>query len=805
MGLFSRKAPRSPEAPPAPVDTPREERVSLRDPGLSEDDPRQLLYLFCESMGVSFVLSADLPVETLLATAARTAPILTQSTHQRLGFHRLDADSSVFWTAIEGDGSSAVIVFCGPESNSSTTTKAIAMPFGAVGAPYSSDMIFRGSTEPSVRALIESAHVVPAWTEPAFARLRGVDGGFPTLPVTTRRAVSSWERLQPELYKRTFVDFEGDPMDVFAGLWDGAPLLIATVGQSTDGDLRPYEWVARIDGTSLLWLEPGVAATTPVPRETTPARLVEQAQGFVDSITRAYRDQVESLGAESVDSAAPRSLWDALETAPAPTAVPARPVPRPAPGRFHFTERFRELLPSDQVTFEALDRLARSLRTARGNGFEHSWRSQSDRPLLPSTVTVKSAVVDEPSGRFVTVGHLTHENWGMPPAHDLGAIDGRNAFTFPEAGHPGGLRYPTGRVYAGSSVTGATSVIDATLDVGSVDYHAATETIAVLGFLGSSTGAIHLYDRSGRRRLATVLEGYSGGEPLRFSGDGRWLLVSGSRSTRLVEVATGRTLEIEVGNAGWWPGANSTLLVVEHRDGAAVPRLYDVNAAEFVGDFAPLQADVVVNPEFPYFWFPAVSPDGSEMLTLSPAGVDAAHQHEHGSGHHLFLTDLSDGRTRLVHDVFADDAHLLERDVREVRWTAPDSSGLDPAPSVLAALRDPVTEHEYLAAGRWGEENEQFVIALLNQAIEDAQTGADPSALVPDILAALAAAASDEEVWARQSEWLTGLAAATAAAVVNGSVVGRSAEAWRRIGAAVRAAADRRVDGIDPVSAAWID
>lgn len=790
---------------PAPVQPePVEADVPLRDPGLSPDDPRQLLHLFAESMGLSVVLSADVSVEVLLDTVARVAPVLTRSTHQRLGFQQLDSDEAVVWVAVQSERGSAVIVFCGPQTNTSSMTASILTPFDSLGHPYRRDMIFQGTTRPALRDLIESADAIPVWTESAFRAVADPDAGFPTLPAALRRSLSSWERLQPELYKRTFIDFEGDRTDVFAGLWNDAPLLLTNVGESADGVLAPFDWVTSA-GHSLVWLGPAVTATTPLPPQATAGGLINLGQQFVDSITRAYRDRLRAIQGGQGEVVEGGSLWDVLENRPDARSEPARRVDRPSAGRFHYTERIRENLPEADSVFSVLDELAHGLRRERGNGFEYSWRSESDRPMLPSTSTVSSSVFDEDSGRFFAIGYPTHENWGMPPAHDLGAIDGRNAFSFAEAGHPGGVFHPVPRLIAGSFRTGAATVVDATIDAGSVDYHAPSETAAVIAFLGASTGAIYVYDRNGSRRLLTLVDEYSGADPLRFSGDGRWLMVSGSRRSRLIEVASGRRLPLTIGNTGWWPGAPSVVVTVEHREGLAVPRLYDLNSGRYAGDFPALSTDAVINPEYPYFWNPSVSPDGTEMLTLGAAGVDSAHQQMHGSGHRLLITELATGRTRLVHEVFADENGILERDVREARWSKQGWSSFEPTGAVADDLQEPQTEHEYLAPGRWGAENEQFLVALLNRAIAQTQAGHDPSALVPDILASLQAAAEDDTVWAEQAEWLTGLGAATASAILAGTIRGRSAQAWRRIGTAIGFSAERRPDCIDTVSAAWVE
>lgn len=82
--------------------------------------------------------------------------------------------------------------------------------------------------------------------------------------------------------------------------------------------------------------------------------------------------------------------------------------------------------------------------------------------------------------------------------------------------------------------------MDTTANVISVDLHGPSATIGALDFLGTTTGAVVVYPARGQRRLLTVIEDIAGMEPLRFSGNGEWLLVPTSKHSTLIEVSTGR-------------------------------------------------------------------------------------------------------------------------------------------------------------------------------------------------------------------------------------------------------------------------
>jgi hypothetical protein len=800
MGLFGKKE--RPEQQERSSSAGGDDKVPVEDPGLDAQDPRQLLFGLLQGSGISFVLSAASDVGKPLQEAVRLAPILTRSSHLGRGFLRLDEDPQTVWTAIESSHGSAVIVFASPESNTHLLFQTVFQPFERVRQPFSCGMVFSGSASPDLVAIINGADVAPVWEVGPLQHVAD-SVGFPTLPASVRRAARGWERIGLDLYKREVQDIDGDAVDVFVGLNEGRPDLLATIGGTlTDGDFDRLDPLTARGPYRLERWDAAVVFVRSVPLGVDESQLMQLSQRLVDDLAAGLAE-VRQANAPSLPARATAgSLWDRLESAPA-GAVPTRQIRWPSSvPEYTVTERVRESVPDGESTFESLDVLARQLRAQRGSGFEHAWRGAGDGLLSPSWLTLQSAAFDAESGRIVAAGHFNHEVWELSPAHDLGAIDGRNGFTFSEQGHAGGLVWPSSSLYVGSTRTGILAPLDATVNVLTVDLHGVTGTIAALAHLGGSTAGIFLYGASGERRLLTVVEDTSGNEPIRFSGDGEWLLISGSRASTLVEVVTGGWLRLEVGNAAWWPQEDSSLLTVTHDNGTATPQIFSLESNSYIRTYPQITLDVPLLSSFPYTWFPGVSPDGREILVQTPAGVTTEYQSQHGVGGHLARVTLHDGQGRLVQEAFLNSEKTLERDVREARWTGRPPSHhirLDPR----LELHPPVTEHDYLDPGRWADEVEGVLVLTLNKAIDLTNGGKDLSHLVPEILAALIPVGYNRDVRERQFDWLVGLQQSTSNLVANGTITGTAATAWRRYGSAIAAMQAGQLELIDPVAAAW--
>ena len=500
----------------------------------------------------------------------------------------------------------------------------------------------------------------------------------------------------------------------------------------------------------------------------------------------------------------PPSFWNQLEH-PYENNAPVRQFEWPTDAvDYTLTERVREAVQEGNSTFDSVEKLAEHLHAIRGAGFEHSWRAAGDIRVSPSWLTLKDAAVDGESGRVVGVGHLTHEAFGMSPAHDLGAIDGRNAFGFTDAGHGGGLWMPTNALYVGSTRTGILTPLDAGWNFLSADIFGADGTVGTLDFLGSSAGCVAVYDASGKRRELTVIDNVSGTELIHFSPEGNWLLISSSMSSRLVEVTTGRHLTLNVGNAGWWPLHDSALLTIEHEGGQAVPRIFSLATNSYVHTFANVQLDVPLLPAYPFIWNPVVSPSGDEILAVTPAGVTPEYQQQHGVGGHLARITLSTGRGRLVHPTHFDPTETLERDASTARWsTRPPARSVEIGADLAARIAPASLVHEYLVPGRWADEAQRMLTLTLNRAITLTQDDQAMAQLMPEILVSIQATAQSPEAWSAQREWVTGLLSPLGNMIAEGQLRGSDAAAWTRFITAVIAAEEGHPDSIDPLVANW--
>jgi hypothetical protein len=774
--------------------------MPLTDPSLPSDDPRQVVYALSEAVGLAVLLIASRPIEQVLAEAVLRAPILTRSSPIGPGLMQLDADPDTMWVAVESPAGSAVIVFASPESNTSLILNQIMIPFESSRAPFSREVLTRGSGEPAVIALLDDYDVVAVSEFPLF-RSDNPAQRLPVMPITARRAARHWQRVQPDLYTSTVT--QPAEATVFLIFLEGQAALMTQVGEG-----EPPSWTSPLvaAGTHRIEIfESTVTLAKQAPILTSSAQLDAEAQQLVEEVHNAFERARSAAMPPAPSESTDADIWTRVGRQ-RNNAVPSRPWVRPSTlPPMSYVERVRDSAPGSS-SFDQVNERSLWLRQRRQTGFEYAWRTGTDALLSPTWVTLRSMVADPASGNVVAAGHLTHECWGLPPAHDLGAIDGRNLSSFPNQGHPGGLVWPLDCLYVGSLNTGVLVPLDATLNVMSVDLHGPSGEIGVLHHLGSSTAGVSVIAASGERRLLTILEGISGTEPVRFSNDGTWLLVSRSRDSVLVEISTGRWIVVDVANTGWWPGASSTLVSVYHEDGRAFPALFDLAGNGWTRSFPDIELDVPLLETFPYVWHPTVSADCSEMIAASPAGVSVAYQEEHGTGSHLVRVTLATGNGRLVVAPFLDGAQTLERDISDLRWLErrPSAEPVVLHPDLRARLQAPTIEHEWVAPGRWADQAEQVLVTTLNAAINLTKRDEQVSHLMPEILAYLIPVAHDPAVWGRQAEWLVGLSGTITELIMNGRLRGPLASAWRHYTAAIAAVQAGRSTAINPIAAGWV-
>lgn len=507
----------------------------------------------------------------------------------------------------------------------------------------------------------------------------------------------------------------------------------------------------------------------------------------------------------------PQPLWDLVDRAPEGKQL-ARPVAWSLPGaEFSWTERVRDLLPDSDSLPPGMDRFAlaeqcsRTLLATHGSGFEYTWRGPTGQLLSPPWITLRSVLHDPATGRVVAAGHLNHPELGLYPAYDLGALNGANGLSWPQQGYTDGLFYPTLCLYIGSTQTGSLVPVDSSTNHGSVDLDPFTGTIAVLEQLGS-TACISVYDgATGVRRRLAVIEQITGNETLRFSLDGEWLLLPRYDGAYLCEVATGRITRLPATECCWWPLADSTLLDLTEVDGRRVPRLFSLETGSYVHEFPAVSFDGEADPGVSYLARPAVSPDGAELLVVTPAGVPPQQRAEHGVAGHLGRVTLTDGRGRLVAPAMLDAPFLAERDVSEARWAGPyPYREVHLAPSLQAQLEEPLRQHEHLAADRYAPEAEALLVTALNRCVNLFQQGQDATHLMPEVVMSMITLRAEPPRWDGQNEWLNGIASTVTGMVSDGTLWGRAAAGWMSFARAYIQIAATGRSTVSPAEVAWV-
>lgn len=769
--------------------------ISFPDPGLSHDDPRQAVYRFFESIGLTLLFMAPKPIEEVLDEALRVAPVLKDSS-ARGYIMRLNRDSGTFWVAVEGPYGSAVAVLCTPDSDSMLTVKEITMPLESASPAFTLEFMTLGKTKEDVIKLLHDYDVVPVTEFPAFQHLTD-EVTLQFMPITARRAARRWQRLTGNLYKTTYEDL--DDAQVFLTYMNGRVELWTPIGEE-----RAPLWINALLDTGTYRIEnldPTVMLATESPPLPNEAALEAAARQLVADISSAFENARQSATPQPLRTTEKRGIWEHLENPPEGSA-PGRQwkVPAFIP-QVNVIERLRKSLPGD-VAPEVSDNLTRTLRDQRQTGFDNAWRGGDETLLSPEWLTIQSAALDNDTGRIAAVALLN----STPTISDNQSTPDQDGIQFRENGEGRSFLWPREILYVGSIKTGVVVPLDATMDAESVDIYGPDGSVAVLHFLGTGVHAVTMFSASGEKRVLTTLKGLIGYESVRFSNDGQWLLIPRSIDSVLIEVSTGRSLVLGVPNTCWWPMNPSILMSVQNADGISYPTLFDLTQNTYVDSFPVIDIDVPENVKSTGYWHPSVSADGREVLICSGDGVTEEYRRVHGSGHRLIKFDIATGQGALVLSTFLNDDMTLERDISEPRWTQrPENTGSVVLHPILEArLQQPCTSHEYLTPGRWSDEAEILLVPVLNEAVNATRDGGKVAHLLPEILALLVPFASDPDAWTRQEEWLVGLRDTTTGFIAAGTIDGELAMFWQQYAMAISAIESGDPALIDPLVAAFV-
>lgn len=452
---------------------------------------------------------------------------------------------------------------------------------------------------------------------------------------------------------------------------------------------------------------------------------------------------------------------------------------------FTFVEHIRHNPPDGSYdTFERVEELGRLLQDQRGGGYEYTVRDPEGRRLDPDWLSTRS-LAHLPSGDVFSASHLNHSALRRSPARDLGAIDMRKLNTWRGNGRADGLVSPHHSLYRGDYRRQAHLPIRMVANAVSVDLHGDGNG-AVVESWGGSAGAVAIIDDQQEYRHLTFLDGLSGAESIEISPDGKWLFVDGGSRAWLVEIGTGRWMPSPIANAGWYPGRDSCLLTFGPSD-PLTPTVFNLATNAYVHQFpALLFSQRSSNVDFlDRAWSPRVSSDGRRLLVLTPAGVPAEFQREHGTGNRVGMVELINGYCELVTSIFIDPNGELERDHVEARWNDDRWHGtVRLHPELAAQLRDPAplsperNDPEWLAA-----DPRQLAGLALEALVEQFQS--DPhdteavQLMAEVILGVTTTARLNRPSWDAVADWASNIADFMRKPVANGWLDQPNQDAWR--------------------------
>lgn len=500
-----------------------------------------------------------------------------------------------------------------------------------------------------------------------------------------------------------------------------------------------------------------------------------------------------------------RNLWDKVELPPSGAEGQEHWTFPPVLGDFTYVQQFREDVPD--ASYEALDQIGRDLTRSRGQAFEGVLRTGDGARVSPPWLHVEDGVVDGVSGRVVLAARINHQACGLSPAYESGSVGLRNTQKFVEAGHPRGLFWPTNQLYVGSTRTGVIGPVNFSHDVHAVDYHDGRQLIAALTHLGSSTGAVSVIEPTGEWRVLTTIEELSGGfTPFGFSADGAWLLVSHHDHVTLVEVDSGRHVVAPIPGGYWWPGSASSVVTLRNLPEGSYIETFDLMSNTVTGRSPALVMDRPLADGLLLGFSPMPSPDGTQVLVSTHAGVRRDYQRKHGCGTRIGAVQVATGRGTVLGDIVLDEDLGIERRCSAARWVArsPASGSVELHPDLAAQLAPPTVEHDWLVPDRWSDEAEQVLILTLNNAIDAFKHDRYFGTLLPEIIGSLVCVATNPTLMDRHREWLSGLHEYVVTHMASGVMSPIDAVQWAQLADAFEDVAAGRASDVEPLSLSWL-
>jgi len=395
-------------------------------------------------------------------------------------------------------------------------------------------------------------------------------------------------------------------------------------------------------------------------------------------------------------------------------AAPRAGPPAPSATFFDRVVEFPELQQAEYVYVETVRELGRmrhtddftsteavglSLMAANGGyGFGGVVRDSLGRPVTPRWLSAGCVAVDGSRLSLgATISHLALEHGST--ALDLGARDGRNAIGW-TGGAPQGLPRPNANLFLGDVEGQWLELSELGGDIGSLDISPDGRRIAQTEWW-AGIGALVVVDATaGHRTILGTLDNLGAAERVRFSPDGRYILVTRWSEPAIVDATSGEVMTLPInGDIAWWParGPSTLLWLDQHDEGHGVICSYDISS----GVTEKLQP--ITYPEAPGLALtryrinhPEVDPTGTKALCGTYFGVRPELQEEHGSRERVSLLDLETGAVTPLVDPHVGADETLEREHRSWRWlrsaAPPIGQSTTLAPEVVASIVPARTE-----------------------------------------------------------------------------------------------------------------
>jgi hypothetical protein len=382
----------------------------------------------------------------------------------------------------------------------------------------------------------------------------------------------------------------------------------------------------------------------------------------------------------------------AVSASNAATRIFDRDVPFPNldDAEFIYVETVRELGRERRIDdFAATEDLGATLMAANdGYGFGGVVRDSVGRPVTPNWLSAASVAVD---GSHLAVGatvsHLALEH--RSTALDLGARDGRNAIGW-SGDAPEGLPMPNANLFLGDLQERWLEMSEAGGSIGSIDISPDGRQVA-LSEWWAGVGALVTVDvATGRRTVLGTLTNLGGGERVRFSPDGKFILVTRWADPVLVDTTSGDVLTLPLnGDIGWWPSRGSSVLIWldQREEGSGMIRSFDLSTGA-TDAVQPIQYPAAsgLAPSRYRLNYPEVDGTGTKVLCGTYFGVRPELQEEHGSRERVSLLDIETGIVEplVVPHIGGDER--LEREHHSWRWlqSTPARSSVALAPAIAS-------------------------------------------------------------------------------------------------------------------------